>query len=194
LFNSGSNNSFNVAAGGPATYDGTNTTAATSSCGYSIYEMSDVQIQTITTLPAVYTVRLYKDNGTPTNLADDILVATYTSPIAAPPLLSASLTGALFASNISANPTVLSAAATGGTVTVTWTAPTASGLYANALNVNLCNASACQQENQDLAPDQISTTISVPATSGTITGDGATVEYSDSVFRSYWTSPPGGSF
>jgi hypothetical protein len=193
LFNSGGNNSFNVAAGGPATYTGTNTPGATSSCGYSIYEMSDVQIQAITTLPAIYTIKLYKDNGTPTNLTDDILVATYTSQIPAAPLLSASLTAALFASDIVATPTVLSLAATGGTVTVSWTAPTAAGLYVNSLSLFICNSSGCQSENQDLAPGQVSTTIAVPATPGMITGDGATVEYSDSVFRSYWTNPPAAS-
>jgi hypothetical protein len=189
LFSTGVQNSFNVAAGDPTTYNGTSTPMATTSC-YNIYVMSDAQIQSITTLPAVYTVKLYKDNGTPSNLSDDILVATYTSEILAAPLQSAALTSALFASNIAATPTMLSAAPTGGTVTISWTAPTATGLYANALNLYLCNASGCQNLDQNLASNATSATISVPLTTG-VTGDGGTVEYTDSVFRSLWTSPAG---
>jgi hypothetical protein len=195
LFNSGSTNSFDLAAGDLTTYNGTGTTRATISCSYShTFLMSDAQIQTITTLPAVYTVKLYKDNGTPKNLSDDILVATYKPTLLAAPLLSASVTGALFAGNITANPTMISAAPTGGTVTITWKAPTASDFYANSLHLYLCNASGCQNINQNLSSAQTSATISVPITSGTITGDGATVEYNDSVFRTFWASPAGGSF
>ncbi len=195
LFNSGSASSFDLAAGDPTTYNGTATTPITISCSYqNTFLMSDAQIQTITTLPAVYTVKLYKDNGTPSNLSDDILVATYQPALLAAPLLSASVTSALFASNITASPTVLSAAPTGGTVTVTWTAPTASGLYASSIDLYVCNASACQDISQNLASSQTSATSSVPTTSGTVTGDGATVEYNDSVFRTFWASPAGGSF
>jgi hypothetical protein len=127
-------------------------------------------------------------------LSDDILVATYTSEVLAAPLQSAALTSALFASNIAATPTVLSAAPTGGTVKISWTAPTATGLYANSVDVYACNASGCQDVNLSLSSTQTSATISVPTTSGTVTGDGATVEYRDSVFRRVWTSPAGGSF
>jgi hypothetical protein len=193
LFSTGVQNSFNVAAGDPTTYNGTSTPMATTSC-YTIYVMSDAQIQSITTLPAVYTVKLYKDNATPSNLSDDILVATYATEVLAAPLQSAALISALFASNIAATPTMLSAAPTGGTVTISWTAPTATGLYANALNLYLCNASGCQNLNQNLASNATNTTVSVPLTAGAITGDGATVEYTDAVFRTIWTSPAGGSF
>src|SRR2546421_3666486 len=140
--------------------------ATATSCSYNIYVMSDAQIQSINTLPAVYTVKLYEDNGTPSNLSDDILVATYTSEVLAAPLQSAALTSALFASNITATPTMLSAAPTGGTVTISWTAPTATGLYANALDLYLCNASGCQNLDQNLASNATSTTISVPVTAG----------------------------
>jgi hypothetical protein len=195
LFNSGTSSSFDLAAGDPATYNGTSTAPATISCSYTnIYAMSDAQIQTINTLPAVYTVKLYKDNGTAANLGDDILVATYSPVTFAAPLTSAAVTSSLFASNIAASPTVLSAAPTGGTVNITWTAPTASGLYASSLNLYVCNAAGCQDVNQDLTATQTNTTVTVPTTSGPITGDGATLEYTDSVFRTIWTSPAGGSF
>ena len=183
--------SFSLAAGDPTTYNGTNTPQATVSCSYNnVFVMSDAQIQSITTLPAVYTVTLYKDNGTPTVPSDDTLVATYNPTMLALPLQSTALTSALFASNIAASPTVLSAAATGGTVTVSWTAPTASGLYASSLDVYVCNASGCQDINTSLSATATSAILTVPTTSG-ITGDGATVEYSDSVFRQIWTSPAG---
>ncbi len=154
--------------------------------------MSDPQIQSITTLPAVYTVKLYKDNGTPTVSSDDILVATYNPTMLALPLQSTALTSGLFASNIAASPTVLSAAATGGTVTVSWKAPTASGLHASSLDVYVCNASGCQDINTSLSAMATSAILTVPITPG-ITGDGATVEYRDSVFREIWVSPVGGS-
>jgi len=154
--------------------------------------MSDAQIQTIT-VPAVYTVKLYKDNGTPSNLSDDILVATYQPAVLAAPLPSASVTSALFASNIVATPTVISAAPTGGSVDITWAAPTASGLYARSLDVYVCNATGCQNVTQDLSPADTSATIAIPTTSAPITGDGATIEYTDSVFRILWATPAGGS-
>ncbi|TLZ01889.1 MAG: hypothetical protein E6K36_10695 [Gammaproteobacteria bacterium] len=195
LYSSGSNNSFNLATGDPTTYNGTGTTQATVPCSYSnVFVMSDAQIQSITTLPAVYTVKLYKDNGTVTDLTDDTLVATYNPTMLALPLQSTALTSALFAGNIAASPSVLSAAPTGGTVTVSWTAPTASALYARSLDVFLCNASGCQDINTDLSGTATSAIITVPAAPGTITGDGATVEYVDSVFREIWTSSAGGSF
>jgi len=200
LFNSASSgsNSFTLAAGAPSTYNGTSTPQATVSCSFNnVFVMLDSEIQAITTLPAVYTVKLYKDNGTPSVLTDDILVATYNPTLLAAPLQSAAVTAALFASNIAASPTVISAAPTGGTVTVTWTAPTASALYARSINVYLCNgsgSSACQEINTDLSPAATSAIITVPVTSGTITGDGATVEYNDSVFRMLWTTPAGGTF
>ena len=195
LYNSGSANSFNVAAGDLTTYNGTSTTQATVSCSYSnVFVMSDAQIQSITTLPAVYTVKLYQDNATPATLSDDILVATYNPTLLALPLQSAAMTSALFASNITASPTVVSAAATGGTVTVSWTAPTASGLYANSLNIYVCDASGCQNIDANVASTATSAIITVPTIPGAITGDGATVEYVDSVFREIWTSPAGGNF
>jgi hypothetical protein len=200
LFNSASSgsNSFTLAAGAPSTYNGTSTPQATVSCSFNnVFVMLDSEIQAITTLPAVYTVKLYKDNGTPSVFSDDILVATYNPTLLAAPLQSAAVTAALFASNIAASPTVISAAPTGGTVTVTWTAPTASALYARSINVYLCNgsgSSACQEINTDLSPAATTAIITVPITSGTITGDGATVEYNDSVFRMLWTTPAGGTF
>ena len=200
LFNSASSgsNSFTLAAGAPSTYNGTSTPQATVSCSFNnVFVMLDSEIQAITTLPAVYTVKLYMDNGTPSVLNDDILVATYNPTLLAVPLQSAAVTAALFASNIAASPTVISAAPTGGTVTVSWTAPTASALYARSINVYLCNgsgSSACQEINTDLSPAATSAIITVPVTSGTITGDGATVEYNDSVFRMLWTTPAGGTF
>jgi hypothetical protein len=194
LFSQGnSTTSLNLAAGDPTTYNGTSTAPATISCSFSnVYVMSDAQIQTIS-LPAVYTVKLYKDNGTPSNFSDDSLVATYNPAVLAAPLPSASVTSELFAGNIVASPTVVSAAPTGGNVNITWTAPTGSGLYAESLNLYVCDTSGCQDVNQDLSSAQISTTIAVPTISGTITGDGATVEYSDSLFRTIWTTPAGGS-
>jgi hypothetical protein len=79
-------------------------------------------------------------------------------------------------------------------VKVTWTAPTATDVYADSIALYLCNASGCQNIFQDLSSTQTSANVSVPAVSGPITGDGATVEYTDSVFRTLWTSPASGSF
>jgi hypothetical protein len=199
LFNSASTsaNSFTLAAGDPSTYTGTNTPAASIPCSFNnVFVMSDSQIQAIITLPAVYTVKLYKDNGTPSS-STGILFATYNPALLAAPLQSAAVTSALFASQIAASPTVVSAAPTGGTVTVSWTAPTASALYARSVNVFLCNgsgSSTCQEINTDLSPAATSAIITIPTTSGTITADGATVEYNDAVFRMLWTTPAGGTF
>jgi hypothetical protein len=196
LFNTGSQgNSFNLAAGAPSTYNGTATPQVTNNpCSYnSVYNMSDTAIQAISTLPAVYAVKVYNDNGTPTNLADDILVATYAAALPSAPLQSAFVTSALFASNFAASSNVLAAAATGATVTLSWAAPTASGLYASSLYLGVCNTSGCQNVGPNLSSTATSAVITLPTVTSA-TGDYVTVEYTDSMFRTIWYSPANNTF
>ena len=106
------------------------------SCGFSsLYPLTNTAIASLQP-GETYTIKLYKDNGTPTNLNDDTLLATYTDTLLAPPLLSTQLSG-VFPTNGVANPGLI-AAATASSVTsstITWTAPSAAGMYASNVNI-----------------------------------------------------------
>ncbi|MHB8473085.1 MAG: hypothetical protein ACYDC8_09635 [Gammaproteobacteria bacterium] len=187
LFNDGSGN-FSIAAGGPSSYVGTTTPQLSTNCFFSsVYPLTDTAIKTIQ--PGdLYTIKLYNDKGTPTNLTDDNPpLATYTVTLPAPPLLSTQLSGAQFPTGGSATPGLMTlAAGGGGNSTITWTAPAAAGMYAS--NVNFYLAAGTKPGNsafRDVAWDATTASISVPSTPGVTTAN-LTIEYTDGGFREYW--------
>jgi hypothetical protein len=198
-------NGISVAGVPPAQYNGGGTPLASNLCGSAffnsdVYVMSDSQIQAIT-VPAIYTVRLYHDNNTPADLSDDTLFATYTQEILAAPLQSAALTYALFPDAFTADPTVVSAAtssAAPGTSTISWIAPTASGLYANSVRVKVGGFTtsptlAVYGNATDIPVAATSVSASVPYVPEAGFG-GVSVIYNDSLFRRYSASEGSSSF
>ena len=193
---------FMLAAGDPTTYAGTATVAATtnlSTCGFSsLYPLADGNITTIANSSMQYTIKLYKDGtGTPsyTNTGNT-LVATYGPTLPAAPLTNAQLTSSLFASAEAATPSILSLATgtTAGTTTVSWTAPTAAGLFASSVGIWVGNNTATTTTgntydwvNGDVAGNATSATLAVPQVSGANFA-GVTIDYMDTLFREYWTS------
>lgn len=182
--NTGPGNSFNLAATG-AVYAGTGTTPASVSCSYNnVFTMTDGQIASIGSLPAVYTVSFYNVTANVTTT-----LATYTQQILAAPLMSSQLTTSIFPTNIKSSPSILTAAATGGTVNISWTAPVAKFVYASSINVFVSNSiGGGGNLGVDLAPGQTQQLVTVPTTANA-QGSGATVEYVDSSFRTIWASP-----
>ncbi|MDE2249812.1 MAG: putative Ig domain-containing protein [Gammaproteobacteria bacterium] len=193
LFSDGTSNSLMIAAGDVTSYAGTSTApASATACGFnSIYPMTDMQIQSIGALPALYSFEIYNDNATPANRADDKLLATYQEPLLSAPLQQANLTAALFATQIVATPSVLSAAPTGATVTISWKAPATTGLYGQSVNVWVSNATTGNSVYADIAADQTSVKVAIPLLSNPTNSSG-TVEYLDSGYRYYWASAAAG--
>ncbi len=177
-----------------ATYQGTTTTALANSQSCYFTQLLALTDSTIGAVPAgsAYTIALYNDNGTPTNLSDDVLKATYTVHLSAQPLLSTQLSG-VFASQPAATPSLLSAAAAAAgsaanTATFSWTPPTVTGLYATDLWIWVSNASVTNLGvDKNLASTDTSASMAVPTLSNPSNG-GGTIEYTDDSYRLYWTS------
>ena len=200
--NVATNNDFVLAAGGPSTYNGTATVAATTNintCGFSsLYPMTDTAIGSIASAASMqYTVKLYKDlvAGTP-NAATATLVATYGPILSEAPLTSTQLKSSLFVSAESATPNIatLAAGATAGNTTISWTAPTAPELYAQSADIFVGNNSATTSNantygnvNGNVAGNATTATLAVPLVTGANYA-GVTIEYMDDSFRRYWTS------
>jgi len=199
---------FTLAAGDPTTYAGTATVAATnnvSACGFNnLYPLDDTAIAAIAASQMRYTVKLYKDGtGTPGyNNSGNTLVATYGPNLPAAPLTNAQVTStaatsspsSLFATGQQATPSILSLAtgATVGTAAISWTAPTASDLYASSVGVWVGNNTGAttnnyDQVNGDVAGNATRTTLAIPLVTGANYA-GVTIDYMDSSFRNYWTS------
>ena len=199
-FATGNGGPMQLAAGGPGTYAGTATQTLQSTlpggCSQSIagqvVPFSDTQIGAIS-IPTAYTIRLY----TGSNPSTDTPVATYQPTLTALPLTSSQASAADFASGISATPSPQSLLTNGGSSTVDWSAPSASGLYANNLNLYECasvpgvSSPQCGNYNVQLVPGQVSATLTIQAapSGSTFAGAGIQLTYLDSLFRQYWTSP-----
>jgi hypothetical protein len=199
-FATGNGGPMQLAAGGPGTYAGTATqtlqSTMASGCSQSIagqvVPFSDTQIGAIS-VPTAYTIRLY----TGSNPATDTPVATYQPTLTALPLTSSQASAADFASGITATPSPKSLLTSGGSSTVDWSAPSASGLYANNLDLYGCanvpglTSQQCSNYNVQLVPGQVSATVSIQAapSGSTFAGGGMQLTYLDSLFRQYWTSP-----
>ena len=187
-------NDFLIAAGDPSTYLGATTQPANAAdCGFtSLYPLTDAAIAEVVASTMTYTVKLYKDPTTGPSFADSTLLATYTSTLPAAPLTSTQLSSALFATAGSATPSILSLAtgSTAGTATVSWTAPTAAGLFATSVNIfvndNTLNG-LNESESKDIAGTATSASLAVPLLASA-SGAGITIDYMDKSFRTYWTA------
>ncbi len=199
-FATGNGGPMQLAAGGPSTYNGTATPTLQStlpsgcaqSIGGQVEPLADTQLSAMS-VPATYTIKLYKGSAP----ATDTPVATYQPTLSVLPLDSTQAVAADFASGISFTPSPKTLLATGGTLNVAWSAPAASGLYPNNLNLYACGnvpgstTPQCDNYNAQLVPGQVSATISVNAapSGATFAGAGMQLTYLDALFRQYWTSP-----
>ncbi|MBE0626125.1 MAG: hypothetical protein IH606_15065 [Burkholderiales bacterium] len=184
-------NDFTIAAGAPDTYAGATTTAKTTDCGFtSLYPLADAAIAEIAASPMTYTVKLYQDGAGAPSFTNSTLLATYTSTLAAPPLTSTQLSSALFVTAGSATPSILSLAtgSTAGTTTVSWTAPTAAGLFASSVHIFVSDQSGVNDSvSKDIPGTATSASLAVPQLANAANA-GVTVNYMDNSFRTYWTT------
>jgi len=154
-----SGSSFAVAASG-ATYNGVSTTTLTN-YGNDQIPLDDTTIAGISD-GQVYTIELYSDHGTPSNLSDDSTpVATYTQTLAKKPYLRSELSVASFAVITAPSKSQLwSLGANGGNQTVTWTIPT--GLLSNEVSYFRSGSGSSGGD------DEVQTNVAAAATSSNL--------------------------
>lgn len=157
------------------------TTPKLFSNGHNQYPLTDTVISTLAD-DETYTIALWNDNGTPSNLSDDVLLATYTSKIHKRPNLLSDLSSASFAS-ITTTPTEIgNFARSGGTLTAKWTLPV--GLSSDNLHF-FRQATTSPQDalNVDLAGTATSTILSIGSPSFTVQVSGINLAISDVYLR-----------
>jgi len=148
-----------LAAGARSTYNGTATAALDISGVYgtgvsapgTIYPLADPAIQSIQLFNDAYTVNLYNDNGTPSNLADDTLLGTITVHLPARPMLNTFFDACMFAASATASPALLSAASTGATSALSWTPAVDYPYFARAVYVVIASAGTPQTASEYLS-------------------------------------------
>jgi hypothetical protein len=153
---------------GPAT-----ATHSRAAAGHTnMYWWTDTEIAALPADNLTYTQRYYDDNGTPSNLADDVLLATYEFTLLKPPLPAGSLSAVSFP--VITSPTaaaawsVLSAGA-GGPLTATWNLPAglAAESFVAARFYGIGNDNAIEV---NVSPTTTSVTVDFQPPTGTVTG------------------------
>lgn len=136
---------------------------------WTTYTWTDAEIATLPSDNLIYTARFYDDSGTPTNLADDILLDTYPFTLLKPPLPAGGLSAASFLVITGpATSDVLNIYNTGGPLTMTWTLP--AGLAAEHIEALRFYASGgFDNVFADVTPTTISQTLQITAPTGTVT-------------------------
>ncbi len=167
LVNYTSNNSFGIAQSGAA-YNGISTPKITA--GHNQFPLADAAINTIAD-NEVYTVEWWDDNNTPSNLADDVKMATYTDVLGKRPYLNSELTAASFATITTTPAAIQSAATTGGNLVVTWTLP--AGLRSFQVHFFRSYSSGSSDSiDADPTGTATSVTLTIAAPTGTVYSSG----------------------
>jgi hypothetical protein len=135
---------------------------------------------------ATYTVQVYSDpSNTPSNLADDTLLATYTEVLGKRPYLSTELSAASFPAVSTTAAQVGTFATVGGNLTVNWTLPF--GLKSDELTAFRTGAANLDFAQADPAATATSATLTWLAPVSTVTGYGVEVRVRDAFNRSLET-------
>lgn len=149
-----------------------------------MYTWTDGEIAALPSDNLTYTQRYYDDNGTPGNLADDVLLATYSFTLLKPPLPAGSLSAASFP--VITGPavsTVLGVYSTGGPLAVTWNLP--AGLGAGEFVAERWYTTGSDAEETGVPPAATGVTVEITPPTGTVTGGALTVDANDVYRRSF---------
>lgn len=181
-----SNGNFNFAQG---PYNGMNTPRLIDINGFTIFSnmlpLSNTNIGLIAD-NETYTIKVYSDNGTPSNLADDILQATYTEVVGKKPYLSTELSVASFPAVSTTAAQVGTFANNGGSLTANWTLPP--GLKGDEFDfARYDGVSNLEIDNTDLSATATSATVSWLAPTFNVTGYNIQVRARDTFNRSLET-------
>ena len=176
-----SDNSFGLAMLG-AGYNGTTTPSIQNE--HNQFPMLDAAISGFRD-NETFAVELWEDNGTPSNLADDTLLASYSNLVGKRPYLNSELSAGLFPT-ITTAPSAISAFATaGGNLTVAWTLPT--GLKVTEAHFWRSGASYHYSYDLDVAATATSTTLTIGAPTFTVKHSGINL-YVEDVFNREMTT------
>jgi hypothetical protein len=152
--------------------------------GGHAYALTDAEIAALPADNLAYTVRFFDDNGTPTNLADDAVLATYPATLMKPPLVAGNLSASAFATVVAPSEAqLLSRFQAGGALAVTWTLP--AGLAVEELEwVRLYSGGGGDSaDDEGLAPTATSATLQITPPTGTATGGWLSLEAVDALER-----------
>jgi hypothetical protein len=154
--------------------------------GRTLYPMPSYIIATIGDAQT-YTVQLWKDNGTPSNTADDILVATYTSTLSKRPHLQSELYPAAFATVTTSQSSLGNFARVGGSLTVRWTLP--AGKASEYVNFFRTFNAPTPETTFDAAVAAAATSVKLTTTppGATVQSNGVNVVVQDPYLRELWT-------
>ena len=176
LVNNISNNSFRLAQPAAA-YNGASTVLITN--GHNQLALSDTAIGSFGA-NETYTVTLWDDKlNTPSDVADDTLVATYTNVIGKRPYLLTELSAASFPTITTTAAQIGSFATAGGNLTVNWTLP--SGLTSEEVYFSRSGASAQDSTEADVTATATSAMLTITAPAFTVMGSGINL-YAEDVF------------
>jgi hypothetical protein len=100
-------------------YTGTTTPQAITSGDPHAYVLSDDGVIGAIPDDAIYTVELWEDNGTPSDLGDDTQLAVYTEQLEKRPYLNSELSATLFPTITTPSSVIGDVARNGGNLTVT---------------------------------------------------------------------------
>ncbi|MHB8763169.1 MAG: hypothetical protein ACYDA8_02320 [Deferrisomatales bacterium] len=146
--------------------------------GGSTRPMGDTEISQVLD-NSEYTFELWEDNGTPDNLADDQLLATYANPLGKGPFLLADLSVASFPA-VTVTPEL--STYTGGSITVTWTLP--AGFQSDDVRVQLFGQQESAEVGAELGPTETTKTLTIaPPVSFPISFRNVSVEVIDAFSR-----------
>ena len=177
--------SFFAAAG--TNYSGS-TTPRLSSFGFNQYPLSDSAIAALGD-NAVYTIKIFHDNATVNTMADDVLLATYTSSPGKRPYLKSELAVASFATFTAPSQAALTTFAnTGGTIAAAWTLPTSTqGAKSRQLHYFRSGSAGSDSVSADLASSATSASLTrlsaAAAGIGTVQGNGINLFIEDQFNR-----------
>ena len=129
-----------------------------------------------------YSISLYNDKGTPTNLADDVLLGTLTAHLPARPMLNAFIDARMFAVPAAPSPPLLTAAPTGATSALNWTPAVDYPWYARGVSVTVASATTAQSASMYLNSTATSAQFPVP-TVASPTQATMVIGYGDALLR-----------
>jgi hypothetical protein len=146
------------------------------------YVLSDDSVIGAIPDDAIYTVELWEDNGTPSDLSDDTQLAVYTAQLTKRPYLNSELSSALFPTITTPSSVIGDAARNGGNLTVTWTLP--AGLKAEEISFyRSLETGNFDSIDNNLEATATSTTFVIGAPTGTIYGNGISLFTNDAFGR-----------
>lgn len=154
--------------------------------GRTQYPLTDAEIGNIF-VANPYTIKLWSDNGTPANTADDVLLATYTSYLTVRPRLNSELVAGDFATVNNSPQGVGNFAREGGTFIVKWQEPVSKAAEYVQLYRTLSTNGIQNLYTVNVVSTANNATFTIPPPSAPVSSSGVTIVIQDAYLRELMT-------